>query len=207
MKKATTFLFSALVFVLASACEDDPRTKYEELTVKVNIHDAKYQIYKCSYEEPVESGSGRDLEDYFLLATPKCYRVRFEPVDGFYTPEIWEGELRYGSPEIAEGMYESMAGMETLMVRSNIAEGWWWVTADPDNETVAFGPQIQGEGDEWNSYQLPAYVSSPSYEYTVHCGDVAGYKPTPIQHKIELIVGTPREVQCMYSETGTDGPG
>lgn len=201
MKKIALLGFLTLALVLSSGCGDEKRTEYGWLVVEVNTPSAEYDIFKCTYGEAIESGSGQDEQSWFHLPECDCYEVVFYPDHGIDPPEKWEGKLKSGDEVYVEGLYESYFGEATLRVKGNIDAAKWWVT-NSNGQTVQSGPSQWGHGQDADSYQLDAYSTTPSYIYTVHCSEVSGYNPQPVEHYVELIVGQVTEVTCMYNETG-----
>ncbi len=203
MKIMKGILFAVIVFAIFG-CEDkkkDTLVQDEVFTVTMNASEGGYKILTCEESDVVGSSSNGELEKTFFLPAEespgRCYRVVFDFLEGFYTPEYVEENLIIGAPVEVEGEYISSESTELTTVKTNITDGRWTIERTSDGVTVGAGPNVPNEGDEMHSYTLTCNPNSPGLMYKVYFGDVTGCD-TPSPYTFSLVCGSPMNFVGTY---------
>jgi hypothetical protein len=199
--KNVIFIFPILAAMFTAACNEKDNTQDEAFSVTINSDEGGYRIQTCDDSNVVASSSSGELEETFFIPAEKspgrCYRVIFDYLDGFYTPDYIEKQLIIGAPVDVEGKYKSSQGTEMITIKANITNASWWIEQTSDGTTVGSGPAIPDEGDEIHSYELWCNPETPGLGYKVYFGDVAGCT-TPDPKSFELICEEPKDITGTY---------
>ena len=159
------------------------------VTVSTNLADGAYTIYPIAGNNPMGSGSGMTPVQFILPASEDPgtgYRIEFDDVAGFDTPNTIFFNLITGEERVFEGTYTPEgAPTGTVNIYTNIANGSYTIYP-------AVGMDVMGTGGGMTLAQfvLPA-SPDPGTGYRIEFDSVAGFNdPAPNPFYFNLIENT-----------------
>ena len=171
------------------------------VNVSTSIADGSYAIYPIAGSDPVGFGGGVTPTQHILPASEDPgtgYRIEFNDVAGFITPQIIYFNLITDDELSFEGVY-TPEGAETgiVNVSTNINEGAYTIYTIVGDNAVGSGGGIVP-----TQHILPASVD-PGTGYRIVFDDVAGYI-TPNTIFFNLIIGDELTFEGIYVQEQPD---